>query len=102
MDPALMFTGVDAVLRSGLTPFLGLPAQAEPCEAAGVVLGAPFDGGVLHRPGARLGPSSSHTSLWVTIGAAVGRAGSIVAIRCATRVDLPAPTSPVITTKPSP
>lgn len=43
-------------LRSGLTPFLGLPVQAEPGEASGVVLGAPFDGGVLHRPGARLGP----------------------------------------------
>lgn len=56
MEPALLFTGVDAVLRSGLTPFLGLPSQASPSAVAGVVLGAPFDGGVLHRPGARLGP----------------------------------------------
>jgi len=43
-------------LRSGLVPFLGLPAASEPCPATGVVLGAPYDGGVLNRPGARLGP----------------------------------------------
>ena len=43
-------------LRSGLVPFLGLPAASEPCPAAGVILGAPYDGGVLNRPGARLGP----------------------------------------------
>lgn len=43
-------------LRSGLTPFLGLPHVLQPQPAAGVVLGAPFDGGVLNRPGARLGP----------------------------------------------
>ncbi len=43
-------------LRSGLTPFLGLPLQVEPSRVPGVVLGAPFDGGVLNRPGARLGP----------------------------------------------
>lgn len=43
-------------LRSGLTPFLGLPLSVEPHAAAGVVLGAPYDGGVLNRPGARLGP----------------------------------------------
>lgn len=43
-------------LRTGLTPFLGLPLELEPRAAAGVVLGAPCDAGVIHRPGARLGP----------------------------------------------
>lgn len=43
-------------LRTGLTPFMGLPSCPDPIAAAGVVLGAPFDGGVIHRPGARLGP----------------------------------------------
>jgi len=43
-------------LRTGLTPFLGLPMQAEPGPVPGVVLGAPYDGGVLNRPGARFGP----------------------------------------------
>ena len=43
-------------LRTGLTPFLGLPMQLEPGEVPGVVLGVPFDGGVLNRAGARLGP----------------------------------------------
>lgn len=43
-------------LRSGLTPFLGLPHSTEPHPTAGVVLGVPYDGGVLNRPGARLGP----------------------------------------------
>jgi agmatinase len=43
-------------LRSGLTPFLGLPLQLEPSPVPGVVLGAPFDGGVINRPGARMGP----------------------------------------------
>jgi arginase family enzyme len=36
--------------------FLGLPLCLEPGPVPGVVLGAPFDGGVLNRPGARLGP----------------------------------------------
>jgi agmatinase len=45
-----------ANLRSGLTPFLGLPLATDPRPAAGVVLGAPYDGGVMNRPGARLGP----------------------------------------------
>ncbi|MBL0210966.1 MAG: arginase family protein [Holophagaceae bacterium] len=52
MTPDLLLQG----LRTGLTPFLGLPLQLEPSEVPGVVLGAPFDGGVLNRPGARLGP----------------------------------------------
>jgi agmatinase len=43
-------------LRSGATSFMGLPLQLEPAAFPGVVLGAPFDGGVLNRPGARLGP----------------------------------------------
>lgn len=43
-------------LRTGLTPFLGLPSQIDPSAVTGVVLGAPFDGGVINRPGARLGP----------------------------------------------
>lgn len=65
MQPDQLFTGVDAVLRSGVTPFLGLPLQPEPMAVAGVVLGAPYDGGVLHRPGARLAP-------WALRGASVG------------------------------
>ncbi len=52
MTPDTLLTG----LRTGLTPFLGLPLQLEPSHVPGVVLGAPFDGGVLNRPGARLGP----------------------------------------------
>jgi len=43
-------------LRTGLTPFLGLPMQTEPAPVPGVVLGAPYDGGVINRPGARFGP----------------------------------------------
>lgn len=43
-------------LRTGVAPFLGLPLRLEPEAVPGVVLGAPFDGGVIHRPGARLGP----------------------------------------------
>jgi agmatinase len=43
-------------LRTGLTPFLGLPMQIEPATVPGVVLGAPYDGGVINRPGARFGP----------------------------------------------
>lgn len=45
-----------AALRTGQTPFLGLPLVLDPEPVPGVVLGAPFDGGVIHRPGARLGP----------------------------------------------
>lgn len=45
-------------LRTGQTPFLGLPLELEPQAVPGVVLGAPCDAGVLHRPGARLGPWS--------------------------------------------
>lgn len=43
-------------LRTGLTPFLGLPLCLDPCAAPGVVLGVPCDAGVINRPGARLGP----------------------------------------------
>ena len=43
-------------LRTGLTPFLGLPLCIDPCSAPGVVLGVPCDAGVINRPGARLGP----------------------------------------------
>ena len=43
-------------LRTGLTPFLGLPLRVDPCPATGVVLGVPCDAGVINRPGARLGP----------------------------------------------
>ena len=43
-------------LRTGLTPFLGLPMQTTPAPVPGVVLGAPYDGGVINRPGARFGP----------------------------------------------
>lgn len=50
---------VDSVfqgLRTGLTPFLGLPLELAPRAVPGVVLGAPCDAGVIHRPGARMGP----------------------------------------------
>lgn len=51
-------------LRAGATSFLGLPLRLEPEPVQGVVLGAPFDGGVIHRPGARLGPwALRHASL---------------------------------------
>ncbi|HJV39672.1 MAG TPA: arginase family protein [Geothrix sp.] len=43
-------------LRTGLTPFLGLPLVLDPRPATGVVLGVPCDAGVINRPGARLGP----------------------------------------------
>ncbi len=43
-------------LRTGLTTFLGLPLTLEPTPVPGVVLGVPYDGGVLNRAGARLGP----------------------------------------------
>lgn len=43
-------------LRTGLHPFMGLPSRTTPGPVPGVVLGAPYDGGVIHRPGARLGP----------------------------------------------
>lgn len=43
-------------LRTGLTPFLGLPLVLDPQPATGVVLGVPCDAGVINRPGARLGP----------------------------------------------
>ena len=43
-------------LRTGLVSFLGLPLALEPRPVPGVVLGAPYDGGVLNRAGARLGP----------------------------------------------
>lgn len=43
-------------LRTGVATFLGLPLRLEPEPVPGVVLGAPFDGGVIHRAGARLGP----------------------------------------------
>ena len=43
-------------LRTGLTPFLGLPLCIDPRPAPGVVLGVPCDAGVINRPGARLGP----------------------------------------------
>ena len=45
-----------SALSTGLTPFLGLPQTSDPKPVPGVVLGAPFDGGVINRPGARLGP----------------------------------------------
>lgn len=43
-------------LRSGVCTYLGLPLHLDPMATTGVVLGAPFDGGVLHRAGARMGP----------------------------------------------
>lgn len=43
-------------LQSGVCTFLGLPLRPEVAPAPGVVLGAPFDGGVIHRPGARMAP----------------------------------------------
>jgi arginase family enzyme len=63
-----------ATLRSGLTPFLGLGLRLEPEPAPGVVLGAPFDGGVLNRPGARLGP-------WALRAASLGLGRSPMPLR---------------------
>jgi arginase family enzyme len=61
-------------LRSGVTSFLGLPLQLQPEAVPGVVLGAPFDGGVIHRPGARLGP-------WVLRSASLGLGRSPLPLR---------------------
>lgn len=52
MSDAMLFEQ----LRTGLCTFLGFPQALDPCAARGVVLGVPFDGGVIHRPGARFGP----------------------------------------------
>ncbi|HJV91697.1 MAG TPA: arginase family protein [Holophagaceae bacterium] len=52
MNPDHLLEG----LRTGLVTFLGLPLALEPRPVPGVVLGAPYDGGVLNRAGARLGP----------------------------------------------
>ncbi len=84
MRPEQLFTGVDAVLRSGLTPFLGLPLETTPIPASGVVLGAPFDGGVLHRPGARLGP-------WALRAASLGVGRLPMPLRLQGREDLEFP-----------
>ena len=54
MDPH--FPDLLATLQSGVASFLGLPLAGVPRETPGVVLGVPYDGGVLHRPGARMGP----------------------------------------------
>lgn len=64
MKPDLLMTN----LRTGLTPFLGLPLTIEPCAAPGVVLGVPYDGGVLHRPGARLGPWAIRSASMMGLG----------------------------------
>ncbi|MBI4911157.1 MAG: arginase family protein [Acidobacteria bacterium] len=55
---AALFESQLTPLRTGIHTFLGLPLEVKPRPASGVVLGAPFDGGVIHRPGARLGPWS--------------------------------------------
>jgi len=52
LNPEALFES----LRTGLTPFLGLPMANSPAPVPGVVLGAPYDGGVINRPGARFGP----------------------------------------------
>lgn len=49
-------------LRTGLSPFLGLPLRLDPQPVRGVVLGAPCDAGVINRPGARLGPWALRTA----------------------------------------
>ena len=61
-------------LRTGLNSFLGLPLQLEPASAPGVVLGVPFDGGVLNRPGARLGPQEG-------LVVATGKTGDVDLLR---------------------
>jgi agmatinase len=63
-----------SALRTGLTPFLGLPLQLDPGDAPGVVLGAPYDGGVLNRPGARMGP-------WALRAASMGLGRRPMALR---------------------
>lgn len=54
--------GLMQSLRTGLTPFLGLPLVLDPQPATGVVLGVPCDAGVINRPGARLGPWAMRAS----------------------------------------
>ena len=61
-------------LRTGMVPFLGLPLQIEVSEVPGVVLGVPFDGGVLNRPGARMGP-------WALRSATLGMGRQPMALR---------------------
>ena len=61
-------------LRTGVVPFLGLPLQLEPEAVPGVVLGAPFDGGVIHRPGARMGP-------WALRNATLGMGRTLLPLR---------------------
>jgi len=61
-------------LRTGVASFLGLPLLLEPEPVSGVVLGAPFDGGVIHRPGARLGP-------WALRNASLGVGRSLLPLR---------------------
>ena len=61
-------------LRTGVASFLGLPLRLEPEPVPGVVLGAPFDGGVIHRPGARLGP-------WALRQATLGLGRSLLPLR---------------------
>lgn len=91
-------------LQSGVCTFLGLPlvlgqekawglegghrersSQAAPPDSIGAVIGAPFDGGVIHRPGARMGP-------WALRSASLGL-GSIPmpARMCNTNYELPSP-----------
>lgn len=67
-------------LRTGLTTFLGLRFQLEPGVVEGVVLGAPFDGGVLNRPGARLGP-------WALRAASLGLGRQALPLRLQGEVD---------------
>ena len=70
MNAESLFTS----LRTGLVPFLGLPLQLEASAVPGVVLGVPFDGGVLNRPGARMGP-------WALRAATLGLGRNPMALR---------------------
>jgi hypothetical protein len=69
----------------------------DPGERAGLVVARDIE------PEARaaMWTSSSPSRRLVTIWAAVSCAGSTLASRWAAKVDLPAPTSPVMTMKPS-
>ncbi|HLO66590.1 MAG TPA: arginase family protein [Holophaga sp.] len=71
-----------ASLASGVTSFMGLPLASGPARVPGVVLGAPFDGGVLNRPGARLGP-------WALRAATLGLGRVAMPMRLQGTEDLP-------------
>lgn len=77
-------------LRSGVCTFMGFPLELEPADSqnpCGVVLGLPFDGGVIHRPGARLGP-------WAIRSASMGMGHWPMPLRTKNKESLDVPSCP--------